>query len=78
MRVKYLAQEHNTMTQPGLEPGPLDPLGHCVSHNLSISITILIFVKLKEGDNDYLLVLSRRYSLEPGSFHPVVKTLAFS
>ena len=25
MRVKYLAKEHNTMTQPGLEPGPLDP-----------------------------------------------------
>ena len=25
MRVKYLAQGHNTMTRPGLEPGPLDP-----------------------------------------------------
>ena len=25
MRVKCQAQEHNTMTQPGLEPGPLDP-----------------------------------------------------
>ena len=25
MRVKCLAQEHNTMTRPGLEPGPLDP-----------------------------------------------------
>ena len=25
MRVKCLAREHNTMTQPGLEPGPLDP-----------------------------------------------------
>ena len=24
MRVKCLAQEHNTMTQPGLEPGPLE------------------------------------------------------
>ena len=24
MRVKCLAQEHNTMTRPGLEPGPLD------------------------------------------------------
>ena len=23
--VKCLAQEHNTMTRPGLEPGPLDP-----------------------------------------------------
>ena len=25
MRVKCLAQEHNTMTRPWLEPGPLDP-----------------------------------------------------
>ena len=25
MRVKCLAQEHNTMTWPGLDPGPLDP-----------------------------------------------------
>ena len=25
MRVKCLAQEHNTMTRLGLEPGPLDP-----------------------------------------------------
>ena len=25
MRVKCLSQEHNTMTRPGLEPGPLDP-----------------------------------------------------
>ena len=25
VRVKFLAQEHNTMTRPGLEPGPLDP-----------------------------------------------------
>ena len=24
MRVKCLAQEHNTMTRPGFEPGPLD------------------------------------------------------
>ena len=25
MKVKCLAQEHNTMSRPGLEPGPLDP-----------------------------------------------------
>ena len=25
MRVKCLAQEHNTMNRPGLEPRPLDP-----------------------------------------------------
>ena len=25
MRVKCFAQEHNTMTRPGLEPVPLDP-----------------------------------------------------
>ena len=25
MRVKYLAQEHNAVPRPGLEPGPFDP-----------------------------------------------------
>ena len=25
MRVKYLAQEHNAVPWPGLEPGPPDP-----------------------------------------------------
>ena len=25
MRVKYLAQEHNAVPRPGLEPGPPDP-----------------------------------------------------
>ena len=25
MRVKYLAQEHNEVSRPGLEPGPFDP-----------------------------------------------------
>ena len=25
MRVKYLAQEHNAVPQPGFKPGPLDP-----------------------------------------------------
>ena len=25
MRVKYLAQEHNAVSRPGLEPGPPDP-----------------------------------------------------
>ena len=25
MRVKYLAQEHNAVPRPGLEPGPSDP-----------------------------------------------------
>ena len=25
VRVKYLVQEHNTVSQPGLEPRPLDP-----------------------------------------------------
>ena len=25
VRVKCFAQEHNTMTRPGLEPGPFDP-----------------------------------------------------
>ena len=35
MRVKRLAQEHNTMTRPGLEPGPLDPESRVVTIRLS-------------------------------------------
>ena len=31
MRVKGLAQEHNTMTRPRLEPGPLDPESSAVT-----------------------------------------------
>ena len=25
MRIKYLAQEHNAVPRPGIEPGPFDP-----------------------------------------------------
>ena len=38
MRVRYLAQEHNAVPRPGLEPGPFDPessaltISHCASH----------------------------------------------
>ena len=28
MRVKYLAQEHNTVPRPGFEHGPFDPESH--------------------------------------------------
>ena len=33
MRVKCLAQEHNTVPRPGLELGPFNPEGHRASHN---------------------------------------------
>ena len=41
MKVKCLVQEHNTMTWPGLEPGPLDlesgaPL--CLPHDVKSTI----------------------------------------
>ena len=34
MRVKCLAKEHNTMTRPGLEPGPLDPESSPLDHRV--------------------------------------------
>ena len=43
MRVKGLAQEHNTVLRPGLEPGPFNPesstltLGHRASHILIVN-----------------------------------------
>ena len=54
MRVKCLAQEHNTMTRPGIEPGRLDPESsaltttrqphltqcHCIAY-LIISVTVV-------------------------------------
>ena len=35
MRVKCLAQEHNTMTRPGLEPGLFDPESSALSTRLT-------------------------------------------
>ena len=43
MRVKYLAQEHNAVPQPGLEPGPPDP----ESSALTIRPLCLQFIKYK-------------------------------
>ena len=34
--VKCLAQEHNTMTRSGLEPGPLDPESSALTTRLSV------------------------------------------
>ena len=50
MRVKCLAQEHNTMTRPGLEPGTLDPessaltIGHSVFHSRLKAREIIIIL----------------------------------
>ena len=35
MRVKCLAQKYNTMTRPGLEPGPLDPESSALTTRLA-------------------------------------------
>ena len=56
MRVKYLAQEHNTVPWPGLEPGPPDPESsaltirplrlpsyYCTTVALVISLNISLF-----------------------------------
>ena len=46
MRVKCLAQEHNTVTRPGLEPGPFDTESSSVTirppHLHSLQSIILI------------------------------------
>ena len=35
MGVKCLAQEHNTVPRPGLEPGPFDPESKCAVRQTS-------------------------------------------
>ena len=55
MRVKCLAQEHNTMSRPWLEPGPLAPESSALTmrppclpkHFLRLSLYYEIFVKPK-------------------------------
>ena len=51
MRVKCLAQEHNTMTRPGLEPGPLDP----ESSTLTTRPPIKTFVKINGRRSDIMV-----------------------
>ena len=41
MRVKCLAQEHNTMTLPALEPGPLDPKSSALTTRPPIRLYVL-------------------------------------
>ena len=40
MRVKCFAQEHKTMTPPGLEPGPLDPESSVLTIKSRLSIAM--------------------------------------
>ena len=56
VRGKCLAQEHNTMTGPGLEPRPVDPksstltIEHRVSHKLGWKIILTVFTSSKNGE----------------------------
>ena len=51
MRVKRLAQEHNTVTRPGLEPGPVDP----ESGALTISLPRLLLTAYMVQNPPYWL-----------------------
>ena len=45
VKVKCLVQEHNTMTRPGLEPGPLDTESSALTTRpprLQVSLTVLV------------------------------------
>ena len=56
MRVKCIAQEHNTMTRPGLEPGPLDP-GGIRRTNHKANASPLYTVGLLLNGNNFKVVL---------------------
>ena len=53
MRVKCLTQKHNTMTQPGLEPGHLDPESSALTSRLLHLSLIMVYdiVKKKTTKN---------------------------
>ena len=46
MRIKCLAQEHNTMPRPGLEPGPVEPESSALTTRPSRLPLILVPVSL--------------------------------
>ncbi len=62
MREMYLAQEHNAVPQPELEPGPLDPesahlpLGHRASRIFVLGWNKRRGVNKTNGDKIYLPV----------------------
>ena len=47
MRVKCLAQEHNKMTHPGLERGPLDPESSALTTRQGISQKLYLYLSEK-------------------------------
>ena len=53
MRVKCLAQEHNTMTRLVLEPGPLDPESSALTTRPP-RLFIIHFFKVKDTRDEYL------------------------
>ena len=59
MRVKCLVQEHNTMTRPGLEPGPLDPESSALTTRTSRLPHKIIFPQIYEKghDRNFFLVI---------------------
>ena len=62
MRVKYLAQEHNAVPRPGLEPGPFNPESSALTirplrlpHNGTITDGIegLVLTYTEPGSHNY-------------------------
>ena len=46
MRVKCLVQEHNTMTRPGLERAPLDPVSGTLTIRSPRRMTVPVFINI--------------------------------
>ena len=76
VRVKCLAQEHNTMTQPGLEPRPVDPESselttrppHLPLVSVVVGINCVSFLEII-----IIYVLARGYPVVSVQCHTVVK-----
>ena len=58
VRVKCLAQEHNTITWPGLEPGPLEPESSAAGKEAGYEQERMILFKNKSVSSSFLRVLS--------------------
>lgn len=57
LKVKHFAQEHNTVTRPGLEPRPLNPEfssltthGHCICVYVNMCLTYNAFISILGWD----------------------------
>ena len=54
MRVKYLAQEHNAVPRPGLEPGPSDPESSALTTRENTILKTTDVIELKPFKTIYI------------------------